>query len=214
MKFLVTRPEHDVTTKYLSHWASVVIDIAQKKGFEVIDLYRQKAKRTELEGRIMKVSPVFIFLNGHGNDNCVTGHNNEELVITDDNHTILNGTITYALSCNSSKGLGKRVAEDSTATYIGYDDEFIFLIGKDFISKPIEDPQARPFMESSNQLVVSLLKGHSTSDARQRAKDKYIENYHRLSSSSSDSNSLQAAQFLWWNMRNLKCLGCQNSKIL
>ena len=72
---------------------------------------------------------------------------------------------------------------------------------------PIDDPKARPFMEASNQVMISLLKGNKAKDASERSKSKFRDNYIRLLSSSADQDSLQAAQCLWWNMRNQVCLG-------
>ena len=103
MRIIVTRPQHDVTTKYLSCWAGEIINFAKKKGIEVCDLAREKANRAEFEGRVKKIKPEAVFLNGHGSDDCVTGHDNGVIVSTDENCGILNDKITYALSCNSGK---------------------------------------------------------------------------------------------------------------
>jgi len=56
-KLLITRPEHDFGTKYLSFWAKEIIETAIKKGLDVIDLHREKAEQKELEGRINKTNP-------------------------------------------------------------------------------------------------------------------------------------------------------------
>src|SRR3989338_250123 len=119
MRLIITRPQHDITTRYLSSWAGDIIDFAKKKGIGVCDLVREKANRAEFEGRVKKIKPKVIFLNGHGCDDCVTGHDNNVLVSVDKNHNILNNKITYALSCNSGKKLGPKVVENGTATYIG-----------------------------------------------------------------------------------------------
>ena len=36
--FLITRPEHDDTTHYLSYWSKELIEIAKKKRIAVFDL--------------------------------------------------------------------------------------------------------------------------------------------------------------------------------
>ena len=212
MRIIVTRPQHDVTTKYLSSWAGEIIDLAKRKGVEVCDLAKEKANRAELEGRIKKLKPDIVFLNGHGSDNSVTGHDNGDLVNLSKNHDILNNKVTYALSCNSGKVLGKKVAEKEKTTYIGYADEFIFVGDSGYIAKPADDPKAKPFMEASNQVMVSLLKGNSAKESSERSKNKFKDHYERLSSSNADPDSLQAAQCLWWNMRNQVCLGDVDAK--
>lgn len=213
MKLIVTRPQHDITTKYISAWANEIILLAQKKSIEVIDLFRHKANRKELEGRISKVAPSIIFLNGHGSDDRVCGHDNEVLIQAGDNDDYLGGKITYALSCDSGKVLGEAVAKREHTAYIGYADEFIFACNKNHINKPIQDPVAKPFMDASNQVMASIIKGHTVQEASDRSKNIFNENYIKLSSSIADPDSLQAAQFLWWNMRNQVCLGDTDTRV-
>lgn len=213
MRLIVTRPQHDVTTKYLSSWAGEIIDFARKKGIEVCDLAREKANRAEFEGRVKKIKPEAVFLNGHGNDDCVTGHDNNPIVSIKENHNILNGKISYALSCNSGKKLGPKVVESGATAYIGYSDEFVFMGDSNYVHRPIDDPKAKPFMEASNQVMISLLKGNSAKDASERSKRKFKDNYTRFSSSNADPDSLQSAQYLWWNMRNQVCLGDTDAKL-
>ncbi|MEK7083787.1 MAG: hypothetical protein AAB932_00975 [Patescibacteria group bacterium] len=213
MRLIVTRPQHDMTTTYLSSWAGEIIDFAKKKGVEVYDLVREKANKAEFEGRVKKIKPEAVFLNGHGSDDSVAGHDNNPIVSAEDNHTILNDKITYALSCNSGKKLGPKVVENGATAYIGYSDEFIFVADNRFIRKPIDDPTAKPFMEASNQVMISLLKGNSAKDASERSKNKFRDNYTRLVLSNADPDSLQAAQYLWWNMRNQVCLGDVDAKL-
>lgn len=71
---LVTRPNHDITTRYLSVWNERIIELAQKKHILVLDLKREKANKKELKSRILKMKPSLIVFNGHGSDNCVTGY--------------------------------------------------------------------------------------------------------------------------------------------
>jgi len=213
MKLIVTRPQHDVTTRYISAWAEEVIAFAKVKSIEVIDLIKDKAKRKELEGRIKKLLPRLIFLNGHGDHDSVAGQDNDVLIKAGDNHDLLAGKITYALSCNSGETLGPKVVENKNTSYIGYKDDFIFVADGRYVAKPLDDPRAKPFMESSNQVMMSILKGHSTQEASDRSRDVFREHYIKLTSSTTDIDSLQAAQFLWWNMRNQVCLGDKDSKI-
>jgi hypothetical protein len=204
---ILTRPEHDLTTKYISLWAEEIIDFAHKKGFEIIDLKKEKANQKELVGRIKKLKPRLIFLNGHGNNDCVTGHDNEVLIQRNVNHDILKGKIVYALSCKSGKGLGESIKEYGNSAYIGYGDDFIFIMDTDFAFKPLDDPKAMPFKEASNQVMISLLKGNGAGEASKRSKDKFNSNYSKLLASNNDIDSLNMAKYLWWNERNQICLG-------
>lgn len=213
MKLIVTRPQHDLTTRYISAWAEEVIAFAKVKSIEVVDLIKDKAKRKEFEGRIKKLIPRLIFLNGHGNHDSIAGQDNDVLIKVGENDDLLAGKITYALSCNSGQTLGPKVVESKNTSYIGYRDDFIFIADGRYTTRPLDDPRAKPFMESSNQVMMSILKGHSTEEAASRSKSLFREHYIKLSSSTTDVDSLQAAQFLWWNMRNQVCLGDTDSKI-
>src|SRR3989339_1028484 len=96
---LVTRPEYDYTTRYISAWAKKYFELAEQKGYTVVDLRRKRANRKEFESVIKKIKPAFVILNGHGNKNEVAGNDNETLVETNTNAEILADKITYALSC-------------------------------------------------------------------------------------------------------------------
>lgn len=213
MRLIVTRPQHDIPTNYLSYWAEEVIRLAEEKGLNVIDLFRDKANRKELEGRIRKLSPEIVFLNGHGEENYIAGHDNEVLIKAEDNHNILKGKITYALACKSGKVLGMKISEGNDATFIGYSDDFIFISDNNCTSKPLSDPKAKPFMESSNQVMISLLKGHNAREASKKSKNAFKEHFTQLMSSSSDPDSSNIAKYLWWNMRNQVCLGNGEAKL-
>ena len=213
MRLIVNRPQHDITTRYLSFWAEEIIILAQKKGLNVVDLVKNKANRTDFEGRVLKLQPRIVFLNGHGDDDRILGHDNEILVKAGDNHRILENKIVYGLSCNAGKILGQKVAQENKSTFIGYVDEFIFLINSNYLTKPLKDPKAKPFMEASNQIMLSLLKGNTAQKASEKSKDKFRQHYKDLLSSEAGPDGLQTAQFLWWNMQNQVCLGDKNAQL-
>lgn len=213
MSFIVTRPQHDVTTRYISAWAEEIISFAKRKGVMLVDLVRDKATRRELEGRIRKIAPRLIFFNGHGSQDSVKGHDNEILIKVGDNDSLLWGRIVYVLACDSGGVLGPTIAQGKNTAFIGYKDEFIFVGDIRYVGRPLEDPKAQPFMESSNQVMLSILKGHSASKASEKSKELYRKNFTTFTSSSADADSVQVAQFLWWNMRNQVCLGDQSARL-
>lgn len=213
MILIVTRPEYEVTTRHVSSWAEEVINFAKTKGVDIIDLFKKKANRVEFEGRLNKLGPRLVFLNGHGSDDSVEGQDSELIVKAGENHQILHKRITYALSCSSAKVLGRLVAQDSASTYIGYVDDFIFTIGAANTTRPLDDHRSRPFRDASNQVMISLLKGRKAKEASERSKEVFKKNYLKLLSSGSDPDSLQDAQLLWWNMNNQVCLGNQEASI-
>jgi hypothetical protein len=213
MKLVTIRPNYDVTTKYISTWAEEIISLAKTKGLDVVDLNKDKANKKDFEGRMKKLQVKLIFINGHGSADCIFGQNNETLIKVGDNDNLLSGKITYALSCKSAKRLGLQVSQYKNSTYIGYRDEFVFLADSRYSGKPLDDPKAKPFMESSNQVMLSLLKGNTAGKSSENSKNKFREHLIRLSSSVSDPDSIQAMQFLRWNMIHQVCLGDKDASI-
>ncbi len=59
---LLTRPEHDDTTYYLSCWCKEAISFAENKNIKVLDLNREKANKKEFESRINTFCPNLIVL--------------------------------------------------------------------------------------------------------------------------------------------------------
>ncbi|HLC62855.1 MAG TPA: hypothetical protein VJJ21_00900 [Candidatus Nanoarchaeia archaeon] len=198
--YLATRPEHDDTTYYLSHWCKKTFLTAESHGIKVFDLHREKANREEFEGRMNKFSPNFVVLNGHGDVDKVGGHKNEILVSSGVNEDVLKGKIVYAISCKSANILGKTSVEKGALNYTGYDDDFIFFYEPKNMTKPLTDETAKLFLEHSQLFIESLLKGNSLKASKEKAENKLRENINKiLSTESSDS---ELARFLVWDLNH------------
>ena len=94
MKLIVTRPEHDIATRFISRWNELYFDMAREKNVEIYDLKGNKATKKELIGRLKKLNPELVILNGHGGDDCVEGHENEVLIRSGENENVLKSRIT------------------------------------------------------------------------------------------------------------------------
>lgn len=210
--FLVTRPKYDDTTHYLFNWSKAVIDLARKKGLQVLDLERSRANKKEFTSIVAKKQPFFIFFNGHGRSDCIYGQDNEVLVKIGENEEILKSKIVYALSCKSAKGLGLESIKAGTVTYLGYDEDFIFVYDLEKVSRPLEDKTAVLFLEPSNQLVNSLLKGHTAKESHKCSKYSFAKNIQKLLTSESPPYNY-LIPYLLWDMRHQVCLGDENAKL-
>jgi hypothetical protein len=213
MSFLITRPDYEPTTKYLSRWSEQIIETAKSKGLKIIDLKGKKVTKRDLVSRLQKLNPRLVVLNGHGNEDSIAGQDEEILIKAGENHQVLHSRITYAVSCKCGKTLGPKSVEKGDTTFIGYDDDFVFTSDRRYLSRPLEDKRAKPFMEASNYAAISLLKGHKAQEASARSKEMFKNNFQKLLSSNSDPNSLQDARFLWWDMTHQVCLGNGDAKI-
>ncbi len=199
--YLITRPEHDDTTHYLSFWSRETIDMAQKRGIKVCDLHREKATKLEIEGRMAKFSPKLVVFNGHGDEKTVTGHKNEPLITAGENEDLLQSKIVYAISCKSGKTLGPKSIEKGALSYTGYDDDFIFMYEPERISTPLDDETAGLFLEPSIRFIESILKGNNVETSQDRLQNMIKENI--LKSVSSNSQDSHLVRFLWWDMKHL-----------
>lgn len=208
---IITRPEHDHATRYLSRWSEEIKKEAKKKNLDIVDLHKSKAVRKEFEGRIIKTKPRLVILNGHGSDTSVSGHDNEILVKVGENEEILKNRITYAISCKSAKKLGATCADRKT-TYIGYDEDFVFNIKPKFLQKPLKDKRAAQFLKASNQVSISLIKGCTAKEASDKSKIFFKDALKKLLPSvKTDPEAREDVEDLFWDMNHQVCLGREDA---
>lgn len=211
---LITRPNYDITTRYLFAWSGKIIEKAAEKGIKVLNLEKTKANKKEFESRLSKMDPNLILLNGHGDINCVTGHGHEVLLEGGKNEHILRDKIIYALSCKSAAELGPKSIIAGAKCYIGYDDDFIFLYDEHKIGHPIDDELAKLFLEPSNQVAISLIKGNNCKEATKRSRGYFVRNLQRVLSSDAPPETSPCATYLWWDIQHQVCLGEGDSKFI
>lgn len=207
-KLLVTRPQYDLTTRYLFYWSTLYMQFAKQKGFQVLDLDGKRANRKELTSIIKKIKPQLICFNGHGNYDLITGQDGEILVKTKDNESLLVGAIINMLSCGSGKLLGPACLQKGALVFIGYQESFIFYYNNEETSNPLNDNRAKLFLEPANVTIRSLLKGHTAKEAYEKSQNLYSQNIQKLLASNSPEAYL--ARYLIWDMRHQVCLGNQN----
>jgi len=208
---LITRPKYDVTVHYLFYWSKKIIELAQEKGVIVWNLEGKRANCKEVESMLIKKEPSLVFFNGHGDDDCITGQDDEMLLIVGKNEELLKSKIAHALSCRSGKKLGSESIKKGAIGYIGYDDDFYFVFDPDKISTPLRDGVARLFLEPSNQVMICLIKGHSIRHAHERSKKIFINNARELVNSESEQSYL--IPYLLWDMQHQVCLGDKNASL-
>ena len=210
---LITRPNHDITTNYLYFWSIPLIDFASKNKKRVIDLSKKRANAKEFTSVLKKVRPNFIVINGHGNKTSVTGYDNEILLNLSNNIELLKGKIIYARSCSSAKKLGPVSVTKGCLAYLGYDDDFVFMISNNKISRPLEDKLAKLFLEPANYVVILLLKGHTAYEANRRSREKYRQNILKLMTSSSTKEERESIPYLARNYLHQVNLGDDNATL-
>jgi hypothetical protein len=206
---LITRPKHDGATRYLFYWAEKIIGLAKQKGIKILDLKEKRANKKEFVSIMSKMKPLLIFLNGHGADDRVNGHNDEILIKAGENEDLLKNKIVYTLSCRSGNDLGPKSINAGTLSYVGYNDDFVFIWDEDKLTRPLEDKTAELFLGPSNYVVESLLKGHTVDESYKRSQKLFIDNIQKVLT----SESSYLAPYLLWDARHQVCLGDGASKL-
>jgi len=176
---LFVRPRHDDVVTYLHHYSDDLVKISDSKGFKTLNKEKEQTTKEIVTNIISKNKPNFIMFNGHGNENCICGHNDEPLIELDKNHNLLGNKITYALACSSASKLGKKVGNDKT-TFIGYGDDFALGMDTNCQASIKRDKIAKFFLEPSNLLVKSILKGNLISEAMAKSKELMKANISKL----------------------------------
>lgn len=210
---IITRPNHDYTTNYLFMWSKFILDAASRAKTPIVDLAGKKATRNNFESRVKKLKPNFIMINGHGNDDFVCGQKNEILVKKGDNDGILNNTVVYARACSSASGLGEACIKNINTTYIGYNADYFFMFDEDKLFHPLDDNSAKMFLDPSNYVAISLLKGHTAQESNQRSKDEIRKNILKLLANTAADGDQSMLPLMISNYNHQVCLGDGNAAI-
>lgn len=209
---LVTRPNHDITTNYFYVWTGEVLKLASKK-HKVLDLYSKRANRKNFESYTKKHKPNFFFFNGHGSDEIVAGYNNEPLLIANENDELCRDSIIYIRSCSAAKTLGVSLIKQSAKACIGYATKFGFMRLIEKERNPLSDPLAKLYLEPSNIVATTLLKGHTASEAHFRGLGEMKKNLRKMLSSENPLTNSTGIILLWSNIRGQILLGNPNAVI-
>lgn len=192
--FLITRPKHDTTTHYLYCWNKLVLEEADKRGIPFVDFSGERANRKDVEKFLVKQNPSLVIFNGHGDADLIKGHKDEILIKLRENENLLRSKIIYAVSCRSAQVLGKEGVSSGIKCFLGYTDDFVFIFDKAKTAEPLQDGLAKNFLQPSNTLVKSLLKGNTTKEAYQKSQRSFKEIVNCLLTSEVPG----AENIVWW----------------
>lgn len=206
---LITRPNHESTVNFLYAYSQVIIDLAVKKSFSLVDLSSKLANLRNFQLQI-KNKFSLIILNGHGSSHIITGWKNQPLVTAPVSEFDFQGAIVYARSCQAGLAAGPYIVKRHASAFIGYQADFIFVSSGD--SDPLQDTLAKLFLFPSNAIIVSLINGRTVAKASQRAKIMMRKNI-RLVLKSQVRNRQQIAAFLWHDINCQTILDNDQSKI-
>lgn len=210
---LITRPNHDLITTYLYYWSQPIIETAINKNIQIFDLSGKKANRNLLTSYIKKHNPIFIHFNGHGNDCLIAGYDNEILIEINKNDKLLAQKIIYALSCNSAKVLGYSCVKNGALAFIGYKRKYILAYDVKSYTRPLKDKLAKLFLEPSNLITISILKGNTVGNAFRKSQDSMSRHFSYMISTKATALEKDASSFLWANKKGQTLIGDENSRL-
>ena len=207
-KFLITRPIHDKETAYLYSFSKACVQIAKEdKKIHLEELAGNMANRKRVEISLREKHKTLVFLNGHGDNETVFGHNDKP-ILDQKNVGLTKDKIVYALACNSLVKLGPLSIKNGAKAYVGYKDEFMW-IGDPFRSAvPDKDKNSAPFRKICHILISNLLKGTKVKDAVRKTKEeckKLIKQYGTSEDDFGDAPSIGLA--LSWDLSSLDLVG-------
>lgn len=211
--FLITTPDHDDVVYYCATWSKEIIEEADGRSFNVVELEKSKANRGNLEGHLKKQRPRFLMFNGHGDPNAIYGYKNEPLLQKGKDEHLMKGTITYARSCFSLDGLGKSCFESGAEAFAGYSLPFTFVSDPVRSANPLKDELATPCFTSSNIIPLSLIKGANISEAVQKAKDEMDKLIGYWETRDDRIEAQFVASCLYWNKMGLGFHGEASAKL-
>ena len=206
-KALVTRPEHDKVTRYLSEWSAEVINYANKNAIKIIDLGADKVTAGIFASYLKKQSPKLVLINGHGSPDEVAGHKDKTILKKGKNEGLLKNKIAYVLSCHSALELGPAAVKKGAKAFIGYNSPFVFLTDKNKECILEEDNLANIFKEPSNIISLSLIQGDTVEKAHQKSQEKYKELIKYYGSSNVTPEAKEIRFWLFWNMQSQVTIG-------
>lgn len=169
-RLLLARSDHDGGNHYLFAYCEEVIGEAVRLGWRVEKAENENAARKNFISRLAN-RPDFVFINGHGSESEVFGHEDAILLSVRD-AGLLSGAVSFIRSCAALKILGKNAAEKGAKAVIGYDSEFWIPRINEYASRPLLDPSAKPVLEASNAVPLHLLRGSTATEA--------VEASHRM----------------------------------
>ncbi len=196
---IITLPRYDDVTEYISQFSKYIIDEAKNRGILIKELKDKEVTKVHLDKILNGIRYKMVIFNGHGSESCIFGHKGEKIMECNSNEKLLSGRIIYARSCDAASKLGKSIIEhDKTGSFIGYELPFVFYHNPQWEANPLKDNVARIFLEPSNAIPISIIKGNEAGYAHHNGRKLFLKNM-RKSLLTKSVEALSFAEALWTN---------------
>ena len=199
---IITLPRFDIVTEYFSEFSKEIIGTARKKSLPVKEIKEKSVNKENTKKVLEKLNHKLIVLNGHGSKTQIAGHKNE-IIISKENSELLKERITYSRACEAAHTLGNYISEMG-GCFIGYNEPFQFYADPDKHYNPLIDPKATLFLNPSNLVPISILKGNSIKESSERSKKQILKNIKKvLKENKNDSIAVAQALFSNYNAQTI-----------
>jgi len=211
---IITCPEHDDATAYLTFFSKEITDGAEKRSLKIKKVTKKELNICSFSKILTKLGYRLVVLNGHGSHDSVFGYKNNLIVKLGKNDRLLKERLVYARSCNAGTELGPNCMEGSKdGCFIGYDVPFIFYMDSEWTTKPHNDKVAKLFLEPSNLIPVSIIKGNSAIESHNNAKDQMLKMMNNLIKGEQKQETPFYLEALWNNYQGQVIYGNAESKL-
>lgn len=212
---LITLPKYDDATEYLTHYSKSIIKEAKSKNFKVKEVHKGDLNLKKFSEIVEKLDFRFVMFNGHGSKNSLFGYKQNIIVEVGKNEKILKERIIYARACDAGSNLGLECMKNTTnGCFIGYKFPFAFYMDKRWSAKPHNDNTAKLFLEPSNSIPLSLIKGNSAINAHENSKKQILKNIKRIYlRKRSEPGIFHILEGLWNNFLGQIIEGNESAKI-
>lgn len=198
---IITCPEHDDATAYLTFFSKEIIDEAIKKPLKNKKVNQKKNLNIGSFSSILsKLDYRLVVLNGHGSYDSIFGYKNDIIIKLGKNDHLLKERLVYARSCDAGAKLGPACMKNTkNGCFIGYELPFIFFMDPKWTTKPHNDKVARLFLEPSNLVPISIIKGHSAIESHDSSKKQILKIMEKLIKNEPSQETPFYIEALWNN---------------
>lgn len=142
---------------------------------------------------------------GHGSPDAYAGHNNEILMSTDDIPNVQD-KIIILLACQTARDLGPKLIAAGASAYIGWQEDFVWVMDADHATTPWSDDWASPVIMPVVGCVNDVLDGKSAGEAYDRMLEEFVN-------AVSEEDEDLIISCLIFNQKNAVFLGDRDAKI-
>jgi len=211
---LITCPEYDDGTSYLTYFSKAIVEEAINKSLKIKKIKDENLNMKDFSEIMEKLDYKLVVFNGHGLPDSIYGHKGNIIVKVGENDKQLKERIVYARACNAGLLLGSEcMKETKSGSFIGYVLPFVFFMDEKWTTNPHNDKVAWLFLEPSNLVPISIIKGHTSLEAHKNAKRQMLKNMESLLKNKQEQETPFYLEALWNNYDGQIIFGDNSAKL-